>query len=91
MGPTAKLKKEKHNCGNKMEVCGLEYETWNNVCVKLAGCQKTNRKAVWMYFSTVYDTEEQRESMMWTNTVPLYDIMQNLEHTVLGSVWVYNL
>jgi hypothetical protein len=27
MGPTAKLKKEKHNCGNKMEVCGLEYET----------------------------------------------------------------
>jgi hypothetical protein len=27
MAPTAKLKKGKHNYGNKMEVLGLEYET----------------------------------------------------------------
>lgn len=33
MAPAVKLKKE-NNYGNKMEMLGLEYETWNNVCVK---------------------------------------------------------
>jgi hypothetical protein len=57
------------NHGNKVGKLRLEHETWNMFVWSRELVKKKNRKMVWInFFDIVYDTEEQKENIVYTKS-----------------------